>query len=203
MALKSPADLLTQELKEIHGAERQLTRALPKLAKAASSQRLQEMLEKRREQGAALIEAIDEALDELGATRSRKKNEAIDGLIADANQHVEEISDEKMLDAALIGAVQKVQHYCIAAWGTVASFGRLFEQEKVVEAMERALDEGKRLDEELTQLAESEVNPAMLGQGDEGEMEEGQEEEEGQESGGRKGSSRKKQGGTGAGRNAA
>ena len=73
MALKSPADLLTQELKEIHGAERQLTRALPKLAKAASSQRLQEMLEKRREQGAALIEAIDEALDELGATRSRKK----------------------------------------------------------------------------------------------------------------------------------
>jgi ferritin-like metal-binding protein YciE len=205
MALKSPMDLLTQELKEIHSAERQLSRALPKLAKAVSSQRLQEMLETRREQGAALIEAVDEALEELGATRSRKKNEAIDGLIGDANQHVEEINDEKMLDAALIGAVQKVQHYCIAAWGTVASFGRLFEQEKVVEVMERAPDEGKRFDEEMTQLAESEINPAMLGQGEESGMEaEGAEEEEDEaEGGGRKGSSRKKQGGTSAGRNAA
>jgi ferritin-like metal-binding protein YciE len=202
MALKSPTDMLTQELKEIHSAERQLSRALPKLAKAASSQRLREMLEQRREQGATLIEAIDEALEELGTTRARKKNDAIEGLIEDANQHVEEISDKKMLDAALIGAVQKVEHYCIAAWGTVASMGRLLEQEKVVEAMERVLEEGKRFDQEMTQLAETEVNPAMLGQDEEGpgEEEEGEEEggEEGQEEeGGGKGSSRKKQGGGG------
>src|SRR5512135_2226418 len=81
MALKSPTDLLTQELKEIHSAERQLSRALPKLAKAASSPRLREMLDKRREQGATLIEAIDEALEEIGTTRARKKNDAIEGLI--------------------------------------------------------------------------------------------------------------------------
>jgi ferritin-like metal-binding protein YciE len=200
MALTSPTDLLTQELKEIHSAERQLSRALPKLAKAASSQRLREMLDQRREQGATLIEAIDEALEELGTTRARKKNDAIEGLIEDANQHVEEISDKKMLDAALIGAVQKVEHYCIAAWGTVASMGRLFEQGKVVEAMERALEEGKRFDQEMTQLAETEVNPAMLGQDEESEGEEkgGEAElgEEGrEEEGGGKGSSRKKQGG--------
>src|SRR5512132_3387025 len=200
MALQSPADLLTQELKEIHSAERQLSRALPKLAKAASSQRLREMIEKRREQSTTLIEAIDEALDELGTTRARKKNDAIEGLIEDANQHVEEISDKKMLDAALIGAVQKVEHYCIAAWGTVASMGRLFEKGKVVEAMERALEEGKRFDQEMTQLAETEVNPAMLGQDEEseGDDEEGEAEpgEEGrEEEGGGKGSSRKKQGG--------
>jgi ferritin-like metal-binding protein YciE len=162
MVLRSPADLLTQEVKEIHSAERQLSRAMPKLAKAVSSQRLREMLEKRREQGATLIESIDEALEELGTTRARKKNDAIEGLIEGANQHIEEISDKKMLDAALIGAVQKIEHYCIAAWGTVASMGRLFEQQKTVEAMERALDEGKRFDQEMTQLAETEVNPAML-----------------------------------------
>jgi ferritin-like metal-binding protein YciE len=203
MVLRSPADLLTQEVKEIHSAERQLSRAMPKLAKAVSSQRLREMLEKRREQGATLIESIDEALEELGTTRARKKNDAIEGLIEDANQHVEEISDKKMLDAALIGAVQKIEHYCIAAWGTVASMGRLFEQQKVVEAMERALDEGKRFDQEMTQLAETEVNPAMLRQDEEGDGEEaesGEETgEEGQEEkGGGKGSSRKKQGGGGS-----
>jgi ferritin-like metal-binding protein YciE len=203
MVLRSPTDLLTQEVKEIHSAERQLSRALPKLAKAASSQRLREMLEKRREQGATLIESLDEALEELGTTRARKKNDAIEGLIEDANQHVEEISDKKMLDAALIGAVQKIEHYCIAAWGTVASMGRLFEQQKVVEAMERALEEGKRFDQEMTQLAEAEVNPAMLRQDEEGE---GEEEESGEEAGeegqeekgGGKGSSRKKQGGGGS-----
>jgi ferritin-like metal-binding protein YciE len=203
MALKAPTDLLTQELKEIHSAERQLSRALPKLAKAASSQRLREMLEQRREQGVTLIEAIDEALEELGTTRARKKNDAIEGLIEDANQHVEEISDKKMLDAALIGAVQKVEHYCIAAWGTVASMGRLFEQEKAVEAMERALEEGKRFDQEMTQLAETEVNPAMLGKDEEGVGEEEEGEEEAGEEGGGKGSSSKKQGGGGRRKSAA
>jgi ferritin-like metal-binding protein YciE len=203
MVLRSPTDLLTQEMKEIHSAERQLSRALPKLAKAASSQRLREMLEKRREQGATLIEAVDEALEELGTTRARKKNDAIEGLIEDANQHVEEISDKKMLDAALIGAVQKIEHYCIAAWGTVASMGRLFEKQKVVEAMERALEEGKRFDQEMTQLAETEVNPTMLRQDEEGEGEEEQSGEEAgeegqEEKGGGKGSSRKKQGGGGS-----
>src|SRR5512134_273435 len=175
MAIKSPQDLLTQEIKEIHSAERQLSRALPKLAKAAGPEKLREMLQRRREQGAILIEALDEALEEMQVSKGRVKNVAIEGLIEDANQHVEEIDDEKMLDAALIGAVQKVEHYCIAAWGTTRSMGQMFGQQKVVEAMERALDEGKRYDLEMTQLAESEVNPAML---DGGESE-GEEEEEG------------------------
>jgi ferritin-like metal-binding protein YciE len=173
MAIKSPQDLLTQEIKEIHSAERQLSRALPKLAKAVKSEKLREMLQRRREQGAILIEALDEALEEMQVSKGRVKNVAIEGLIEDANQHVEEINDEKMLDAALIGAVQKVEHYCIAAWGTTRSMGQMFGQQKVVEAMERALDEGKRYDLEMTELAESEVNPAMLDGG------EGEEEEEG------------------------
>jgi ferritin-like metal-binding protein YciE len=170
MAIKSPQDLLTQEIKEIHSAERQLSRALPKLAKAVRSEKLREMLQRRREQGAILIEALDEALEEMQVSKGRVKNVAIEGLIEDANQHVDEINDEKMLDAALIGAVQKVEHYCIAAWGTTRSMGQMFGQQKVVEAMERALEEGKRYDLEMTQLAESEVNPAMLDSG-EGEEE--------------------------------
>ena len=195
MAIKSPQDLLTQEVKEIHSAERQLSRAIPTLAKAAGSEKLREMLQRRREQGAILMEALDEALEEMQVSKGRVKNVAIEGLIEDATQHVEEIEDEKMLDAALIGAVPKVEHYCIAAWGTTRSMSQLFGQQKVVEAMERALEEGKRYDEELTQLAESEVNPAMLESGDGGEGEEEGEEEGGGKGGGKGSGSSKKSGG--------
>lgn len=183
MALKSPQDLLTQEIKEIHSAERQLSRAVPKLSRAVSSEKLREALQRRKEQGANLIEALDEALEEMEVSKARVKNVAIEGLIEDATQHIDEIDDGKMLDAALLGAVQKVEHYCIAAWGTTRSMGQLFGQQKVVEAMEKALEEGKRFDEELTQLAESEVNPAML---------EGAEEEEDEGSSSKKSSSKKK-----------
>lgn len=200
MALKSPMDLLTQELKEIYSAERQLSRAIPKLAKTVQSQRLREMLERRREQGGTLIEAIDEALEEIGTTKSRPKNPAMEGLLEDVNEHVDEIKDEAMLDAALLASIQKIEHYCIAAWGTAKSMGNLLGQEKVVEAMERALEEGKRYDEEMTQLAETEVNQAMLGEGEQGkvageqEVEEEEEEEEASEEGGGKeeGGSRQK-----------
>lgn len=199
MALKSPMDLLTQELKEIYSAERQLSRAIPKLAKTVQSQRLREMLERRREQGGTLIEAIDEALEEIGTTKSRPKNPAMEGLLEDVNEHVDEIKDEAMLDAALLASIQKIEHYCIAAWGTAKSMGNLLGQEKVVEAMERALEEGKRYDEEMTQLAETEVNQAMLGEGEQGKVageqeakEEEEEEEGGEEEGGKEGGSRQK-----------
>lgn len=199
MALKTPMDLLTQELKEIYSAERQLSRALPKLAKTVKSQSLREMLERRREQGGTLIEAIDEALEEIGTTKSRPKNPAMEGLLEDVNEHVDEIKDEAMLDAALLASIQKIEHYCIAAWGTAKSMGNLLGQEKVVEAMERALEEGERYDEEMTQLAETEVNQAMLGEGEQGKVageqeakEEEEEEEGGEEEGGKEGGSRQK-----------
>ncbi len=169
MALKSPQDLLTQEIKEIHSAERQLSRAVPKLSRACSSEKLREALQLRKEQGSNLIEALDEALEEMEVSKARVKNVAMEGLIEDATQHIDEIDDGKMLDAALLAAVQKVEHYCIAAWGTARSMGQLFGQQKVVEAMEKALEEGKRFDEEMTNLAESEVNPAMLEGADEDE----------------------------------
>ena len=193
MALKSPMDLLTQELKEIYSAERQLSRAIPKLAKTVKSQSLREMLERRREEGGTLIEAIDEALEEIGTTKSRPKNPAMEGLLEDVNEHVDEIKDEAMLDAALLASIQKIEHYCMAAWGTATSMGNLLGHEKVVEAMQRALDEGKRYDDEMTQLAETEVNPAMLGEEEQGKVGGEQEaEEEGEEEGMEEGGSRQK-----------
>jgi len=166
-APRSPEDLLTTELKEIYSAERQLTRALPKLQKRVASERLREMLDKRRDQGTALIEQLDQIFEEMEVSKGRHKNVAAEGLLEDMNQHIEEIKEETLLDPVLLASLQKVEHYCIAAWGTAASMGRLMGHQSVVKTMEKVLDEGKQLDNELTELAEQEVNPAMLGGGEE------------------------------------
>ena len=168
---RSPEDLLTTELKEIYSAERQLTRALPKLQKQIASERLREMLNKRRNQGTALIEQLDEIFEEMEVSKGRVKNVAAEGLLEDMNQHVEEIKEEKLLDPVLLASLQKVEHYCIAAWGTAASMGRLMGQQAVVETMEKVLEEGKQFDNDLTELAEQEVNPAMLDGGEDQEQE--------------------------------
>ena len=107
----------------------------------------------------------------MDATKARPKNLAAEGLIEDLSQQIERIEDEKLIDPVLLASIQKVEHYCIAAWGTAASMGRLLEAPKVVKTMERVLGEGKKFDEEMTRLAESEVNPSMLA-GDEEEEEE-------------------------------
>jgi len=169
---KTAQDILVTELKEIHSAERQLSRAVPKLSRKISNESFKQMLEERRTQGEGVIEELDRIFDQMGVTKSRPKNVAAEGLIEDMNEHLEEIDDAKLLDPVLVGAIQKLQHYCIAAWGTTASLGRLLGEQEVVQLMERLLEEGKRMDEELTQLAESEINPEMLGEAEEGESEE-------------------------------
>lgn len=105
---------------------------------------------------------------------SGTKNPAIQGLVEGAEEHLAEIKEERFVDAVVLAGMQKIEHYCIAAWGTAASLGRALENEQVVEAMERALAQGKNFDKETTQLAEDEINPAMM----EGEAEEEDEEEE-------------------------
>lgn len=159
---RSPEDIFATELKEIYSAERQLTRAIPKLSKRVQTQRLKECLETRRQQGETLIEELDQALEAMDIPKSRPKNVAAEGLIEDLNQHMEEIQDGKLLEPVLIAGVQKLEHYCIAAWGTARSMGRLLGEERVIQTMDRVLGEGKDLDEQLTRLAEEEVNPAML-----------------------------------------
>src|SRR3954449_10428993 len=178
-ALRSAEDLLTTELKQIHSAERQLSRALPRLAKQVDSDRLREMLDRRREQGAGLIERIEEALEEMQTTKARQKNIIAEALIEDVNEHLDDIEEDAMIDAFVLAAVQKTEHYCIAAWGTAAALARLLDEDEIIRTMEQALDEGKRFDAEMTKLAEEEINPRMLDEDEEVEEEdEGEEDEE-------------------------
>lgn len=160
-------ELLVMELREIHSAEHQLSRVVPKLAKSAQSEKLRNLLEERLSQGEQLIGDVEMALEELDASPRGAKNPAAEGLIKDVREHVQELDAGPALDAKLIASLQKTEHYCIAAWGTAKALARAVGQKGAVKAMERAVKEGSRLDERLTTLAEREVNPAVIAQASE------------------------------------
>jgi ferritin-like metal-binding protein YciE len=155
-------ELLVIELQEIYSAESQLARVLPRLSKAIQSEALRAMMDERLKEGETILNDIETSLDEIEETPGRKKNIAAEGLIADAREHVQEIQTGPALDAVLTGAIQKTEHYCIAAWGTAKALAAATGQKSAVRAMDRALKEGGRFDERLTALAERELTPALL-----------------------------------------
>lgn len=173
MQVTSGLDLLAKELRDIHSAEQMLSRGLPRLSRQVSDDRVRQKLEQRVEEGKEILEAVDQELEELEISVGRSKNVVMEGFLDDANQLIQDIEVEEVLDAAVVAEIQKIQHYCIAAWGTTAAYAREMEEEQLVDAMERALEDGKRFDEELNRLAEEEINPRVF------EMEEGEEEEDG------------------------
>ena len=162
-------ELLVLELQEIHSAESQLSRVLPRLSKAVQSDTLRQALDDRLEQGGRIIADIESILEELDESPGRKKNVAAEGLINDAREHVQEIESGPALDAVLIGALQKTEHYCIAAWGTARALAEAVGQKTATQAMERALKVSGPFDEKLTQLAENEIVPALSSDRDETE----------------------------------
>ena len=164
-------ELLTLELQEIHSAESQLSRALARLTKSTDSEKLGQMFDERLTRGARLIEEIDAVFEEMEESPGRRKNVAAEGLINDAREHAQEIQTGPALDAVLIGAMQKTEHYCIAAWGTARALAQAVGQKSAVRAMERAIKEGGAFDERLTSLAEKEVTPALLASREEAEAE--------------------------------
>ncbi|MGH8230141.1 MAG: ferritin-like domain-containing protein [Steroidobacteraceae bacterium] len=168
-------EILVMELQEIHSAETQLARLLPRFAKAVEAEELRRCIEQRQEESERIIEELDAAFDELEERPGRKRNPAAEGLISDAREHVQELAQGPARDVVLLGAMQKLEHYCIAAWGTARSLAEALGEEIPAGAMERALEEGKAFDERLTELAESEVNPALLSSTEESESDEEEE----------------------------
>lgn len=171
-------ELLVQELQEIHSAENQLARIIPRLAKASETESLRTAIEERAQEGEQIIADVEAALEALGESPGRKKNVAAEGLVNDMREHLQEIESGPALDAVLIAALQKTEHYCIAAWGTTKALGQAAEQEELVSAMERALEEGRAYDERLTQLAEEEITPLLVARASEEESGEQAEAEE-------------------------
>lgn len=154
--------LLLLELQEIHSAENQLARTAPRFVKAAQAEMLKAYLHRRLETGSQLIEDLNSAFEALDQDPGRKKNVAAEGLLNDLRAHIQEMAVGPARDAVLIAGTQKIEHYCVAAWGTARALARALGVQSVTEVMSRALDEGRDLDRQLTELAEGEILPELL-----------------------------------------
>jgi ferritin-like metal-binding protein YciE len=153
MSLKTLQDLFLDEVKDVYDAEHQLTKALPKMAKAASSPDLISAFEKHLKQTEGHITRLESVFELIEHKPTRKTCKAMKGLVEEGSEVIEEDGEDTVKDAALIGAAQRVEHYEIAAYGTLRTFAETLGIEKAVNLLQQTLDEEKQTDENLTELA--------------------------------------------------
>jgi ferritin-like metal-binding protein YciE len=166
MKLESLDDVLVHEMKDLLSAEKQLVKALPKMAKGASSDNLRSAIEEHLEQTKMHVERLEKAFSVLDKKPRAEHCMAMEGLIEEGSELLEEDGSASVKDAALIGAAQKVEHYEIAAYGTAKTLADRLGRSEVGSLLEETLNEEKETDRKLTELAESEVNAhAEVGSG--------------------------------------
>lgn len=160
MKLNTLKDLYIHELKDLYSAEKQLIKALPKMAKAASNQKLADGFEthlKQTKEHASRLENILAALDQ---TTRGPKCKGMEGVLKEGEEVIEEEADEEVRDAALIAAAQRVEHYEIAGYGTARTYAELLGDKAGAKILQTTLDEEAETDVKLTKLAESSINVA-------------------------------------------
>jgi len=162
MKLDTLQKLYTEELRDLYNAENQLLKALPKMAKAASSEELKGAFEKHLEQTKGHVERLEQVFKELDESPKGKTCRAMKGLIQEGSELLEQDGDESVRDAGIIVAAQKVEHYEIAGYGSARTFAHLLGQNKAAELLQNTLDEESETDELLTRLAESVINPEAV-----------------------------------------
>jgi len=145
--------LYIDELRDIYNAEKQLTKALPKMAKAASSEELRNGFTEHLEQTKGHVERLEQIFEALGERPSGKKCAGMEGLVEEGSEIMDEDFEGSLMDAALISAAQRVEHYEIAAYGTVCAFGELLGETQSVSLLQQTLEEEKETDEKLTELS--------------------------------------------------
>jgi ferritin-like metal-binding protein YciE len=163
--------MLVDEIKDLYHAEKQLTKALPKLAKAATHDDLRDAFETHLEETQEQISRLEEVFEALGEKVKAKPCKGMAGIIEEGSELLKEDVDGSVLDAALIAAAQRAEHYEIGAYGTCIEWARLMGHTEVVALLEQTLDEEKAADKKLTMLAEQEINQAAI-------AEDGSEEDE-------------------------
>jgi ferritin-like metal-binding protein YciE len=166
--ISSLQELYVDELRDLYDAENQLTKALPKMAEGATSDELRQGFEEHLEQTRGHVQRLEEIFERLGEKPKGKKCKAMEGLIKEGSEVLDEDMEENTHDAAIIGAAQRVEHYEIAGYGTARTHAELLGRNEDVELLEQTLDEEKETDEKLTQLA-SNINVEAQGEGVEDE----------------------------------
>jgi ferritin-like metal-binding protein YciE len=162
MKLDTLEKLYVDELRDIYNAENQLLKALPKMAKGASSSDLKDAFETHLRQTESHVERLEQIFAELDESPKGKTCHGMKGLIEEGSEILKEDGEESVLDAGIIVAAQKVEHYEMAAYGSARTFARLLGQAKAAELLQTTLDEESETNESLNQLAENMVNPEAL-----------------------------------------
>ncbi|SFU96137.1 ferritin-like domain-containing protein [Halomonas korlensis] len=159
MKIENPNDLFIRLLSEANSAEKQLTRALPKMARAADDESLVEAFKEHLEETRGQVERIEQVVESDDSIRTKRlKNYAMESLIEEAQELIDGSEKGPVRDAALIGAAQKVEHVEIATYGTLATLAEQLGYQKAKELLAETLQEEKAADEKLTKLAKNDVN---------------------------------------------
>ena len=158
MSMDSLKDLYIDELKDLYNAENQLLKALPKMAKKASAPELKRAFTDHLAQTQGHVTRLEKIFKGLGEKPTGKTCKAMKGLVEEGKEVIEEDGDPSVLDAALIGAAQRVEHYEMAGYGVVRTFASLLGENSAVDLLQRTLNEEGETDKKLTALAESVIN---------------------------------------------
>jgi ferritin-like metal-binding protein YciE len=158
VSLDSLNDLFIDELRDVLSAEKQLVKALPKMAKASTSAELRQGFETHLAETVNHVERLKQVFESIDETARAKTCKAMEGLIEEGSEIIKEEADPEVKDAALIAAAQKVEHYEIAAYGTLVTWANLLGHEQASELLAQTLEEEKATDQKLTELAETTVN---------------------------------------------
>jgi ferritin-like metal-binding protein YciE len=158
MAIDGLEDLLHDELKDIYDAEKQLTKALPKMVKKASALELKDALQAHLRETEGHIDRLEQVFEQLGLPVRGKKCEGMQHLLAEGNEMIADAENDATRDAVMIAAAQKVEHYEIASYGTIRTWATLLGKTDIAALLEDTLEEEKEADFKLTSIAESFVN---------------------------------------------
>jgi ferritin-like metal-binding protein YciE len=158
MELQTLRDLFIHELKDLYSAEKQLVKALPKVAKAATNPDLKAGIEAHLEQTVEHVNRLESILGGLGESTRGPKCKGMEGLLEEASHFLEEEADPEVVDAGIIAGAQKVEHYEMAGYGCVRTYAELLGEEEAAAVLQSTLDEERATDEKLTELAMSSIN---------------------------------------------
>ncbi|HWT30826.1 MAG TPA: ferritin-like domain-containing protein [Propylenella sp.] len=151
-------DLFLDTLRDIFHAEKQLLRALPKMARAANSDELRQAFETHKDETQGQVERLEQVFEIVGKRATGKPCEAMQGLVAEGQEIMEEFKDSDALDAGLIASAQTIEHYEISRYGTLRTWAEQLGMKDAVNLLEQTLEEEKKTDKLLTEIAESSAN---------------------------------------------
>lgn len=160
--VKTMEDLFLEEIRDLYDAEKQITKALPKMARAATSQELSAGFNEHLEQTRGHVERLEQIFSELGVKSGGVKCKGMEGLLKEGDEMVSLTDPGPVRDAGLIAAAQRVEHYEMAGYGSARTFAQLLGRNAAADLLEQTLDEEKETDEKLTEIAESMVNQRAL-----------------------------------------